>query len=132
MVLNYTTCDLRLEEHHLTKVRALNIRRKTKGSDQERDNSVTKYLWIKGKTTIQGHTSQFIEAASDEVEGSILLECPKHRQVQAGLPFIVKVHGGKVRIPMHNGARNSLKLYAGTLLTSYEVITVREVTEGQV
>lgn len=125
VVLNDTTYDLRLEEQHLAKVSALNIKRVTRNSEQEKDNSVTKYLRIKGKTTIQGQTSQFMEAVSDEVEGSILLACPKHRQVQPGLPFIVKVHGGKVRIPMHNGAKNSLKLYAGTLLASYEVITER-------
>lgn len=70
---------MRVEEHYLVKVRALNIRRETQDSEKEKDNSLTEYLRVKGKTIIQPQTSQFIEDAIDEVDGSILLACPKRR-----------------------------------------------------
>ncbi len=65
--------------------------------------------------------------AVDEEENGTLVAYPRHRHVQTGLPFLVKVQEGRVRIPVHNVAKEPVKLYAGTLLASYEALPEEQV-----
>ncbi len=132
VVLNNTVYPLRLEEHHLGKVRAIHsIESLDEGGDRRRGN----FLRLRKKEEVKPHRSQFLCVVIEEPENSIVEVQPYHAMVLQATSFVQIVREGKVWIPVANTSKQAVKLHAGTLLARYEVAEptqLEEVVDGKV
>ncbi len=111
VVLNNTVYPLRLEEHHLGKVRAIKgVESLDEGGDRRRGN----FLRLRKKEEVKPYRSQFLCVVIEEPELSIVVLQHYHSMVPQATSFVQVVREGKVSIPVANTSKQAVKLHAGT------------------
>ncbi len=126
VVLNNTVYPLRLEQHHLGKVRAVqSIESLEGGVDRRRGN----FVRLRKKEEVKPYRSQFLGVMIEEPENSIVVVQPFHAMVPQATNFIQVVREGKVWIRVANNYKQAVKLHAGTLLARYEVVESTQIEE---
>ncbi len=130
VVLNNSVYPLRLKEHHLGNVRAIQGIESKDGGDR-RGN----FLRLRRKQEVKPYRSQFLSVMIEEPEHSIVVVQIYHPMVPQKTSFVQVVREGKVWIPVANTSKQAVKLHAGKLLARYEVIEptqFEEVVDGRV
>ncbi len=126
VVFNNTVYPLRLEEHHLGKVRAIqSIESLYEGGDRRRGN----FLRLRKKEEVKPYRIQFLCVVIEEPENRIIVVQPCHAMIPKLTSFVQIIREGKVWIPVANNSKQAVKLLAGTLLARYDVVEPTQLEE---